>query len=310
MTALTTKEDLAWWGRLAPSLAWRVATTMPDAPHSYVVKGKTLGDEAFDRAVRVIRTYGQPQQFWGRTGIYLVIDDMKWWTMGAPLSETIIINQAEADQTFGPQLAPVTFVPDLVRSDVYDAVATQYDSLYLSPEDLAENELVRKLLHTHFGNYAPSTLDVGCGTGLLLDLGVVSSKLYVGIDPSQGMLNELVRKYPKLHRKSILPGTLASRLPELRTLGRHFELVCALFGAASYMEVAEWEAMLGLSRDLVILMTLHEGYLPGYWTGEAREQMLPKVAQASYDIEDFSRRHGGTVVELANENLYVFHPVD
>jgi ubiquinone/menaquinone biosynthesis C-methylase UbiE len=39
---------------------------------------------------------------------------------------------------------------------------------------------------------------VGCGTGALLDMKITTPDLYTGIDPSQGMLNQLFRKHPEV----------------------------------------------------------------------------------------------------------------
>lgn len=282
---MITQDDLDWWIELWPTLNWRFASSMPDAPHSYVVKGKTLGDEDFDRAVQVIRTYGEPGKFWSRTNIYLTVGDTKWWTMGAPLADTIIINKAEAGAVFGVQNAPRTVVPGPLKASIYDGIATEYDELYTSPEDLAENERVRALLREHFVGFAPNTLDVGCGTGLLLDMRVVSAKLYTGIDPSQGMLNELVRKHPNVPAAGILPGTAATVLPTLT--GKKYDLVCALFAAGSYLEPADWHSMVALSRDLTVIMTYGPGYLPDYWTGVERERMLQKAELVLDQMEVF-----------------------
>lgn len=43
-------------------------------------------------------------------------------------------------------------------------------------------------------------LDIGCGTGALLDLGILDPARYTGIDSSQGMLNGLVLKHPQVGR--------------------------------------------------------------------------------------------------------------
>lgn len=97
----TSTEDLYWWLSLAPSLQWTWAKTYADsAPHWYVVLGTTPGleQEDFVRAARVIRTFGQPGEFWARTYIYLhdAETGMKWWTMDDPVEETTLINMAEA----------------------------------------------------------------------------------------------------------------------------------------------------------------------------------------------------------------------
>ena len=44
-------------------------------------------------------------------------------------------------------------------------------------------------------------LDLGCGTGLLLELLALQPEDYVGIDPSEKMLEELQRKFPEHETK-------------------------------------------------------------------------------------------------------------
>ena len=41
-------------------------------------------------------------------------------------------------------------------------------------------------------------LDLGCGTGRVLDLGLASPERYAAVDSSQAMLNMLIRKHPKV----------------------------------------------------------------------------------------------------------------
>lgn len=294
------QADLQWWLQLAPTLNWRFARTS-DFPHSYIVKGKDLSDNNFQQAVRVIRTFGQPSRFFQWTHLYLINDNTKWWTMGAPVEETTIINTAMVEESFGQQDAPRT---ETGAFTVYDQIATEYDGLYTSPEDLAENLLVRSIIREHFGASAPDTLDVGCGTGLLLDLGVVSTRLYTGIDPSRGMLNQLVAKHPRV--AEIRPGTAAEVLPEYVAKGRHFDLVCALFGAASYMTPDDWQMMLDLSRNLTVFMTLREGYLPSYWQGEERQRMLVCAEARRLQMAELAEAHHGSMrIHLANEDITV-----
>ena len=69
------REELDWFLDLAPRLKWTFAKTMPDTPHEYGVRGKTLDEEDFVRAVRVIRTFGEPGKFYSMTNVYLVSPD-------------------------------------------------------------------------------------------------------------------------------------------------------------------------------------------------------------------------------------------
>jgi hypothetical protein len=45
--------------------------------------------------VEKIRRYGYEEIYEGRSYTMLNIDDMKYWTMGAPVAETILINRKE-----------------------------------------------------------------------------------------------------------------------------------------------------------------------------------------------------------------------
>jgi SAM-dependent methyltransferase len=72
--------------------------------------------------------------------------------------------------------------------------ATAYDEDHSTDDELAE--AVQQAVATLRGHYPPAVLDVGCGTGRALDLGVTTTDRYAGVDPSRPMLNQLVRKHP------------------------------------------------------------------------------------------------------------------
>lgn len=101
------RADLDWWLDLAPTLKWTFARSMPGVPHWYVVKGRTpgLSDADFLRAVEVTRTFGEPGKFYDRTNLYLFTRDRRlwFWTMGAPIEETTVINVATTDRVYGVQ---------------------------------------------------------------------------------------------------------------------------------------------------------------------------------------------------------------
>ena len=64
-------------------------------PHEYTVRGETP-DEAFEWFVRHISEHGYRARFGERAYTYLEVDGWRYWTMGAPVEETTIINRAEA----------------------------------------------------------------------------------------------------------------------------------------------------------------------------------------------------------------------
>ena len=76
---------------------WTFAKTMPFAPHEYIVKDKCpLTSEEFEYFVNVQREHGVKER-WGKyNNPYLYIDDYKYWTMGALLEDTTVINRAKA----------------------------------------------------------------------------------------------------------------------------------------------------------------------------------------------------------------------
>lgn len=214
-----TRADLRWWLDLAPTLDWTFAKTYAQtAPHSYVVHGRTIGLDLrdYERAGRVIHTFGEPGKFWSYTNIYLRSEDrsVKWWTMDFDVRATDLINQASTDVEYGPQNAPRTYSG---LETEWDEIATEWDRI----RDASEDAVVRRQIIEHFGAYAPTTLEIGCGTGTLLDMKVVSPRLYTGIDPSGPMLNQLVRKHPSVRE------LIAGRLEDAKALTR-YELVVAM----------------------------------------------------------------------------------
>lgn len=81
---------------------WRFAKTMPQWPHEYSVRqfDDPPEDQAlFEEAVSFIRAQGERRWFepTGRSSVYLDIDGRQYWTMGAPIKETTIINRAWLD---------------------------------------------------------------------------------------------------------------------------------------------------------------------------------------------------------------------
>ena len=75
---------------------WTFAKTMSFAPHEYIVKEKCpLTTDEFEYFVNMQREHGVKER-WGKyNNPYLYIDDYKYWTMGAPLEETTVINRAK-----------------------------------------------------------------------------------------------------------------------------------------------------------------------------------------------------------------------
>jgi hypothetical protein len=82
--------------RVAHDLAaqrWIFAKTIPENPHEYTLRREWRSDTGFVRAVRFIRDHGYRNLFEGRWYTQLDIGAHTYWTMGAPVEETILINR-------------------------------------------------------------------------------------------------------------------------------------------------------------------------------------------------------------------------
>lgn len=193
-----TKHDLDWWLEFARAREWTFAKTYADsAPHDYVVQDRTDGvaHEDIVRAARIIHTFGSPGKYYSLTKIYLVSPDgrYRWWTEDRHFTDATLVNRATNMLFYGIQNAPPT-VSGIETP--YDEVATTWDSDH--PAAPGDPERIKGLLVDVRGKYPPHVLDVGCGTGRVLDLGLASVERYAGLDCSQSMLNTLVRKHPKV----------------------------------------------------------------------------------------------------------------
>lgn len=93
-----TQEELAWARDFIDMRSWREAVTYRDtAPHEYVVRkweSDDQGQAEFDRFVVLIRRFGYADFYYRVRHIYWAIGDHKYWTMGWPVEETVVINRA------------------------------------------------------------------------------------------------------------------------------------------------------------------------------------------------------------------------
>lgn len=86
---------------------WTFAKTMPEWPHEYIVRGR-VDEELFERVVVYIRTHGVEGRFYERVLTYYEEAGRAYWTMGAPLHETTIVNRCRSEDTYERRLASGT----------------------------------------------------------------------------------------------------------------------------------------------------------------------------------------------------------
>jgi hypothetical protein len=82
---------------------WTYAKTMPDWPHEYIVRDE-VDDNLFVEMVKHIRAFGYDGLFYQTHLTYFEADGLVYWTMGAPIDETTIINRCKKENTFEARL--------------------------------------------------------------------------------------------------------------------------------------------------------------------------------------------------------------
>ena len=89
MSRFTDEEII----RVLVTAPYRFAKTMPSCPHSYTLR-KEWDDEWFEAAVELTRRLGKRER-WGKAiRPYFRHGEYKYWTMGSPINDTILINRA------------------------------------------------------------------------------------------------------------------------------------------------------------------------------------------------------------------------
>jgi hypothetical protein len=71
---------------------WKFAATLPDWPHEYLVRER-VDRRLFERVVSHIRSYGSEGRYYEREIRYYEEAELVYWTIGAPVEQTVIINR-------------------------------------------------------------------------------------------------------------------------------------------------------------------------------------------------------------------------
>jgi len=86
------------------SCQWKSAKTYAETwPHEYIVRDRVDQDK-FVQLVHHIRAHGCPAPFYQTSYIYFNEDGRLYWTMGAPVEETTIINRSREEDSYEQRL--------------------------------------------------------------------------------------------------------------------------------------------------------------------------------------------------------------
>lgn len=166
-------------------------------------------------------------------------------------------------------------------AEIYQSVADVYDARYVDVKFARENDHVYQTLRSLFemvrlrsekagrplGRRA-RVLDVGAGTGLALDLGLVGLSedsllddfsTYLALDPSTEMLRRLREKHPSAPVFVGTPSDLFREDP-----GQRFDLAFGMFGVGSYFSPSDLRALRRMlaPTGAALVMTYAEDYWP------------------------------------------------
>jgi hypothetical protein len=90
------------WGLRLRLLLYKVHSP----PHEYTIRNwRPEADDDFLKAASGIREFGYEQNFYESTYVYFDLDALKYWTMGAPLRETVVLNRTSVENRYDASAA-------------------------------------------------------------------------------------------------------------------------------------------------------------------------------------------------------------
>ena len=89
---------------------WKFASMLPDWPHEYLVRER-VDRLLFERVVKHIRSYGYEGRFYEREIRYYEEAGLMYWTIGAPVEQTVIINRCRTKESLEARWAS-SYIPE------------------------------------------------------------------------------------------------------------------------------------------------------------------------------------------------------
>jgi ubiquinone/menaquinone biosynthesis C-methylase UbiE len=144
--------------------------------------------------------------------------------------------------------------------EIYDDLSSVYDRKFSTEDCIKENQEIRDMIDYRGGK----VLDIGCGTGLFLELFNIGRDDYFGIDPSGKMLEVAHSKFPDY----LFAVTDFESLP---VRGKAYDYIVCLFGTASYIKPERLRLVFEHLKPggKFFLMFYKPEYTPDYYNGVA-----------------------------------------
>ena len=257
------------------------ATTMPRFPHSYTLIGKHgdywTSEWEYDVMCTALNRWREPRPFFKKTVWYWDANGRQYWSMAPP--------KTDDGELAVPHRELINIAPrwyDQPEVSIYERSAFEYEK-YAVYENLRKEQFPALELRGR------SVLDVGCGSGQLVDYAywTVRPERYVGIDPSAAQLVHFREKHPK-YADCLIRTTFDEYVTSQK-----FDVVACMFGSASYVATVEAvERMKGLLRPGGRLHLMHydrdhHDGVPAYYKkmGFAMSERTKQLSFRSSELE-------------------------
>ncbi|MCY4158084.1 MAG: class I SAM-dependent methyltransferase [Bacteroidetes bacterium] len=211
--------------QLLEAKPFRFAKTMPAQAHWYTLRREWENSHEFSEVAQIVRDYGEDEVYYYRKYICFGANGQKYWTMGEEIEKTTLINRT-TKQYRGP----------------YDFHSATYDSWYERGEHKREEKALLDCLGNGFSDQ--KVLDIGCGTGWFLDHFHIEPEMYTGIDPSWGMLTQLVAKHPEF-----VNSLKCCSIRDFWPWEKGYDVVIAMGHSADYISPSDLEKIRFLTTE-------------------------------------------------------------
>ena len=178
--------------------------------------------------------------------------------------------------------------------DVYNSLAKQYDAMYQDEKFKKEDQDLIQLIKPYIKG---DVLDVGCGTGLLLEYIKIQPERYLGCDVSKVMISIFRKKFP----------AFTADLFAFEDFHRFqsFDSIVALYGSASYIKQNSYNKfrMMLEKRGFIFLMFYKPGYYPNFYTAKQKEFIKKNVDWDVVKQIGFNMYYFNNYIVVTNKKL-------